>query len=202
MKGVGCLIFCLISPITWGLLIQEKEQVESRAQNGCCSEVKLYSTGFAENYQASRMGTYNNIGQAGGRALFQQSGGNNFLFYLPEKSIWMVGPDVGKDYGGILNRESGECPSQLNRDWEYWSDWSESWESDMMFEAKCAGGPGPDPDTTPSPVHEPCTWGDVCYSCNIWSEVNGVRYCCANDCNSGGIWAGSENGQVNCYCYH
>ena len=22
---------------------------------------------------------------------------------------------------------------------------------------------------------EPCTFGDVCYSCNIWAEVNGVR---------------------------
>ena len=34
--------------------------------------------------------------------------------------VWMVGPSVGQDFGGILNRDGGECPESLVRDWEYY----------------------------------------------------------------------------------
>merc|ERR1719300_875992 len=135
-----------------------RAEVVADVKASCCDSITLSSGGMGDFYQAERLGLYIKSGSSSsGKSIYSQQGGSNYLFYLANQGIWMVGPDVGKDYGGILNRESGECPSQLNRDWEYWSDWSESWESDMMFEAKCAGGPGPDPDTTPSPVHEPCT---------------------------------------------
>eukprot|EP00088_Acartia_fossae_P060709 TRINITY_DN72738_c0_g1_i1.p1 TRINITY_DN72738_c0_g1~~TRINITY_DN72738_c0_g1_i1.p1 ORF type:complete len:117 (-),score=22.09 TRINITY_DN72738_c0_g1_i1:35-385(-) len=116
----------------------------------------------------------------------------------------MVGTNPGEDFGGIMNREQGNCPENLRSDWLYWDNFFEEWQSDWQLTAKCDGSPGPGPTTEdPDPVNpEPCTWGDVCYSCNIWAEVNGVRYCCANDCNSGGIETSTENGQVNCYCYH
>lgn len=32
----------------------------------------------------------------------------------------MVGPTVGQDFGGVLNRDWGECPESLTRDWEYY----------------------------------------------------------------------------------
>ena len=32
----------------------------------------------------------------------------------------MVGPTVGQDFGGILNRDWGQCPESLTRDWEYY----------------------------------------------------------------------------------
>jgi len=172
--------------------------------SGCCTELEIKSSGFAGNHQASRMGIYDlKNGQSGGQNLYQQVNGNNYLFYLPDYGYWMVGPNPGKDYGGILNREQGVCPESITRDWEYYDDWMEEWDEDWSLTVKCTGAPGPDKTTTKNPINpEPCTWGNVCYSCNIWAEVNGVRYCCANDCNSGGIETWTENGAVNCYCYH
>ena len=82
----------------------------------------------------------------------------------------MVGPNVGQDFGGILNRDSGLCPESLSADWEYYRDWTESWESDWTLEASCGNsGPTPDPDG------EPCTFGHFCDDCAIWNEVNGVK---------------------------
>ena len=37
----------------------------------------------------------------------------------------MVGKEVGKDMGGILNRGSPFCPEDSTQDWEYWVDWME-----------------------------------------------------------------------------
>ena len=82
----------------------------------------------------------------------------------------MVGPNVGQDFGGVLNRESGDCPERLTKDWEYYRDWTNSWEEDWTMEATCKGE-----DPTPGPNAEPCTWGDYCEDCAIWSEANGVR---------------------------
>ena len=82
----------------------------------------------------------------------------------------MVGPNVGQDFGGVLNRESGDCPERLTKDWEYYRDWTNSWEEDWTMEATCKGE-----DPPPGPNAEPCTWGDYCEDCAIWSEANGVR---------------------------
>jgi hypothetical protein len=49
---------------------------------------------------------------------------------------------------------------------------------------------------------EACKSGSKCDNCNIWSAVNGVKYCCANDCNSGSIDVSSVNGVVTCVCRH
>eukprot|EP00088_Acartia_fossae_P050769 TRINITY_DN5693_c0_g1_i1.p1 TRINITY_DN5693_c0_g1~~TRINITY_DN5693_c0_g1_i1.p1 ORF type:complete len:208 (+),score=35.96 TRINITY_DN5693_c0_g1_i1:48-626(+) len=172
---------------------------------GCCSEIKLESTGFAGSKQGERLGVYGLIGTNNGGNLYRQVNGNNYMYFLPNDGFWMVGPDPGVNHGGILNYEKGACPEDLTQDWWYWDDFFEEWDTDWSMEAKCTGSPGPDNSSTksPDPVDpEPCTWGDVCYSCDIWAEVNGVRYCCANDCNHGGIETSSENGQVMCYCYH
>ena len=88
----------------------------------------------------------------------------------------MVGPNVGQDFGGVLNRDSGSCPENLGKDWEYYIDWTDSWEEDWTMEASCGtSGPTPDPDG------EPCTWGHYCDDCAIWNEANGVRYVRSSD---------------------
>ena len=172
------------------------------AEASCCQYLTLDSDGFAENYQESRLGQYQLMGTSqAGYPIYKQAAGANFLYFQTDVMLWIVGLEIGVDYGGILNRELGHCPDQLGMDWEYYRDWTDTWEKDWLLTATCNGNPGPDP-TTPGPDHEPCTFGDVCYNCNVWSEVNGVRYCCANNCNSGGIHVDSQNGQVNCYCYH
>ena len=40
---------------------------------------------------------------------------------------------------------------------------------------------------TPALADGVCTWGPVCDNCNIWESSNGVKYCCAGNCNSGWI---------------
>ena len=54
----------------------------------------------------------------------------------------------------------------------------------------------------PDPPSDECASGPACNGCNIWSEVNGVRYCCARDCDYGSVEVSYENGNVICHCYH
>ena len=49
---------------------------------------------------------------------------------------------------------------------------------------------------------EPCTWGHFCDDCDIWSEADGVKYCCATDCDTGEIEISTSDGEVSCTCYH
>merc|ERR1712123_144930 len=101
----------------------------------CCDSFTLSSGGMGDFYQGERMGLFVSSGSSSsGRSVYQQSGGENFLFYLSSEAVWMVGPNVAQDFGGILNRDSGLCPESLSADWE--SDWT--------LEASC-GNSGPTP---------------------------------------------------------
>ena len=51
-------------------------------------------------------------------------------------------------------------------------------------------------------IDEPCASGPACNGCNVWSEVNGVKYCCANNCDYGYVEVSYENGNVVCHCHH
>eukprot|EP00092_Neocalanus_flemingeri_P096558 GFUD01122927.1.p1 GENE.GFUD01122927.1~~GFUD01122927.1.p1 ORF type:complete len:202 (-),score=45.03 GFUD01122927.1:47-622(-) len=167
-------------------------------KSSCCDAITLDSGGMGDFYQGERLGQFVRSGSSSsGRSIYQQSSGSNFLYYLSSQAIWMVGPNVGQDFGGVLNREAGTCPENLSRDWEYYSDFMDSWEEDWTMEATCGNnGPTPDPDA------EACTWGQYCDGCAIWSEANGVRYCCANNCDSGSLDVSTSNGEVVCTCHH
>ena len=78
-------------------------------------------------------------------------------------------------------------------------DWTDSWESDWTLAVVCEGG---GEDTTPQPHGEPCTWGQFCADCDIWAEAEGVRDCCATDCDTGEIEISTSDGEVSCTCYH
>ena len=51
----------------------------------------------------------------------------------------MVGPTVGQDFGGILNRDWGECPESLTRDWEYYMSVSVSGDDQLCDDHTCQG---------------------------------------------------------------
>ena len=34
----------------------------------------------------------------------------------------MIGKEIGKDFGGVLNTADGFCPEELNVLWKYWND--------------------------------------------------------------------------------
>merc|ERR1711971_1471179 len=153
----------------------------SSTTSNCCSStspVAFETTGMGSFYQGERLGTYEAVGQSSdGRSMYKQKGGDNFLFFLAEAGVWMMmGPEPGRDFGGVLNRGSGSCPEELTSAWEYYVDWTDSWDEDSWMEVTCS-----DNNQPTSPPGEPCTWGSYCDDCDIWSEANGVRYCCAVD---------------------
>ena len=34
----------------------------------------------------------------------------------------MIGKEIGKNSGGVLNTEDGACPEDLSTKWKYWND--------------------------------------------------------------------------------
>merc|ERR1711860_18452 len=178
--------------------------------DGCCDSIRLDSGGMADFNQPESMGIYKKMENlmVGGRPVYAQAGGaGRYLSWVPETGIWMVGNEIGVDYGFLLNREAGMCPENLVRDWEYWDSWFNEWDTDWSLAAECeSGGGGGYPGTTQKPTIPPnsdsCLSGSVCNNCNIWSMHNDVLYCCSVDCNSGWISTGEENGVVNCVCGH
>lgn len=62
-------------------------------------------------YQGQRLGYYKKyLETATGRFVYQQVGGDQYMYYLDSEEIWMVGATVGQDLGGILNRGHSQCP--------------------------------------------------------------------------------------------
>merc|ERR1712168_925916 len=160
--------------LTTLLLASSTRALEDVEKGSCCESITLSSGGMGDFYQGERLGVFIRSGSSSsGRGIYTQSQGDNYLFFLSSENVWMVGPNVGQDFDGVLNRDTGAYPEGLVQDWEYYRDWTGSWEADWTMDVSCGtSGPTPDPDG------EPCTWGHYCDDCNIWSEANGVRYCC------------------------
>lgn len=141
------------------------------------------------------MGSYLKIGTSqDGRNVYRQQNGENYMYYMTNRGYWMIGNEIGRDLGGVLSRTTSQCPENANL-WEYWNDWQEEWRQDSNMEVNCDdnnGGGGDD---------KGCASGPVCDSCSVWASVNGVKYCCASNCDYGYVEVSSENGQVICHCY-
>merc|ERR1712210_298195 len=95
----------------------------SSSSSTCCSStspVTFETTGMGSFYQGERLGTYEAVGQSSdGRSMYKQRGGDNFLFFLADAGLWMMSPEPGSVFGGVLNRASGSCPEELTSAWEY-----------------------------------------------------------------------------------
>ena len=66
--------------------------------------------------QGQRLGDYAYfMSDSDGRRVYKQVGGDNFLYWVRDSQVWMVGQDIGVDYGGILNRGSAQCPEGEGR---------------------------------------------------------------------------------------
>ena len=61
------------------------------------------------------------------RAVYQQSGGSNYLFFLAASSDWRVGPDYTSSSAGLtsVGNLDAQCPETAGA-WQYWSD-SSGW---------------------------------------------------------------------------
>merc|ERR1712018_198288 len=86
---------------------KDSEDSKNSISSTCCSStypVTFETTGMGNFYQGERLGTYEPVGQSSdGRSMYKQRGGDNFLFYLAEPRVWMMGPEPGRDFGGVLN---------------------------------------------------------------------------------------------------
>merc|ERR1712223_633728 len=63
----------------------------------CCSTsspVTFETTGMGSFYQGERLGAFEAVGQSSdGRTVYKQRSGDNFLFFLAEAGVWMMGPE-------------------------------------------------------------------------------------------------------------
>ena len=91
----------------------------------CCDEFEIDTIGGGNFYQEERYGHYFKIGTGeDGKNVYRQQNGDNYMYYL-NAGYWMIGKEIGKDSGGVLNRGNSFCPEDATSVWEYWNDWQE-----------------------------------------------------------------------------
>ena len=95
----------------------------------CCNLVAVTLTGAAlSSIQSIRTGAYTVVaGQTqDGRAVYQQQGGSEYLFYWSANSDWHVGPDYATGASGLGSSSNlaSQCPEDAGT-WVYWtgSEW-------------------------------------------------------------------------------
>ena len=226
------IVFCLLplynclrvqkSQVQSGFVVQDnsavhnevkepgKEMKENKAS--CCEALTVYSPGLTLEMQWTRLGRYILTGTSqGGKPVYTQDNMENFLYYMPDLSLWYIGDKLGVNMAGILNFGDETCPTENTEVWEVyaWKDGYDDWTPDPELRVTCEGDSPPTNASSSSSItstetsREACTWGSFCDGCSIWSSVNDVKYCCANNCNSGGIYVEPDsNGNIDCYCYH
>lgn len=89
----------------------------------CCEKFDIETIGGGNFYQEERLGSFQKIGNSvDGRNVYKQQNGDNYMYYVANAGHWMIGKEIGKDLGGVLNTADGFCPEELNVLWKYWND--------------------------------------------------------------------------------
>ena len=60
---------------------------------------------------------------------------DDYLYYMPELSLWYIGPNVGVNMGFVMNTDDEKCPENLGRVWK-WTDGG-SWIMDDTAYMEC-----------------------------------------------------------------
>jgi len=187
--------------------------------SGCCHTVTISSSGDTPDYQWTRLGTYNYYDNSDdGRPMYRQDNNDNYLYYLDWLGVWYVNDNPLENMGGLINWDDSFCPGDITEDWSFyrWGDGEvNDWEADPTLKSSCSKSPPPTKPTTttttvpptssthtPNPEAEPCTWGQACDGCQVWTEQDGVRYCCAHQCDWGDVFVWTQGGEVQCECTH
>jgi len=191
----------------------------------CCSEIRVEGGQASVDNQWTRLGVYRLTGEEGGRAVYTQDNGQNYIYFLgswiPGYDWWYINGILGENMGGMLNHDKTvNCPDQITMVWDVYvwtGEWASinDWYPDPELTITCTNGETtappfptttttrPPPPTTTSGDREVCTWGSWCDGCDVTASSNGETYCCANECNTGGIHIDvGANGNVDCFCYH
>jgi len=204
---------CVSGPSTCG------EDPTTAPPSGCCSTITISSSGDTPDYQWTRLGTYYYYDNSDdGRPMYRQDNNDNYLYYLDWLGVWYVNDNPLQNMGGLINWDDSFCPGDIVEDWSFyrWGDGEvNDWEADPTLKSSCSKDPPPTKPTTttttvpptssthtPNPNAEPCTWGTACDSCQVWTINNGVKYCCAQQCDWGDVFVWTQNGEVQCECTH
>jgi len=108
---------------------------------GCeCELIEVRSSGSAAKDQHKKMGIYKKEKYLhNGKSVFKHQDRDDFLFKLSSK-LWVVGPKVGKAFGGLLNGWCGSFDPPVvplcNIGWKYHAD-NGGWKFDGNLKIKC-----------------------------------------------------------------
>jgi len=106
--------------------------------SGCCTHVKIETTGEARTHQGNRIGEYRLTGVLADRPIYKNVEREEFLFYLQsnKKGLWMVGPTAGQFNGGLAHRGDTYCVEDVRANqWKY-TDGS-AWHVDSHLRVSC-----------------------------------------------------------------
>jgi hypothetical protein len=187
----------------------------------CCQTIEVTGGEVTIANQWTRVGTFNLHSEHGGRAIYLQDNGQNYIYflggYIDGYNWWYINDVLGENMGGCINYDKNAlCPDQISTVWDTYAwtgEWSaiNDWFPDPELKIRCVSS---EPTTTTKrtstttksttrgPEKESCTWGSFCEGCSVTSSVDGVTYCCATNCNSGGINVSQDADGIDCYCYH
>ena len=138
-----------------------------------CEAIEVVLTGDANVAQSSKAGTYvrmNGVTQDG-RAVYQQSGGSQYLFFRADSSDWLVGPDYTTSIGVLASRDDrdAQCPEAAG-DWKYYisgTGWVSASAAEVAVDCPSTVGAecGDDVTWTISNTSESCD--DACGAINL-----------------------------------
>eukprot|EP00092_Neocalanus_flemingeri_P035239 GFUD01038343.1.p1 GENE.GFUD01038343.1~~GFUD01038343.1.p1 ORF type:complete len:1287 (+),score=506.35 GFUD01038343.1:270-4130(+) len=106
--------------------------------SGCCTHLKIETTGEASNHQGNRIGEYQLTGVLADRPIYKNVDKEEYLFYLQskKKGLWMVGPTAGQFNGGLAHRGDTYCVEDVSSNqWKY-TDGS-AWHVDPSLRVSC-----------------------------------------------------------------
>ena len=91
---------------------------------GCnCETMSVVLTGAAQTAQSSRAGDYIQMDGVTryGRAVYQQSGGSQYLYFWEGSSDWYVGPDYTSGSAWLISVDNldAQCPEAAGTWWYY-----------------------------------------------------------------------------------
>eukprot|EP00964_Phaeocystis_antarctica_P109855 scaffold74270_cov67-Phaeocystis_antarctica.AAC.1 len=121
-----------------------------------CDTISIALSGGAYNAQYSNAGQYTKISATqGGRPVYQQTGGSQYLYFWASLSDWLVGPSYTQGNiarlvstsNGIINGNTN-CPEAAGDSWQYYG--GSSWQSGGV-QVTCSALSPPSPPLPPPP---------------------------------------------------
>ena len=106
----------------------------------CCQSLTVSSNGLTADQQWTRLGRYELTGSYAEKAVYTQDNQENFLYYMPDLSLWYIGDKgIGVNRAAILNWGDETCPTDNTDVWEVyaWQNGYDGWIPDPSIKVIC-----------------------------------------------------------------